>query len=445
MVWILYDHYYGTMVYISWADLLQGSFFIRCSLYLRIHGKKIVAEGMFIMKKIIVIGASASAIGFIAKVRSFDQESQILCFSGESHIPYNRCLLADVLQEDKALSDIQLKPDTFFEDNRVDLRLNSWVTEINREQKYILCAGKQEFYDYLFIGIGTHAFVPSIPGVKLPGVFAFHTFSDITRLDDFIHQQMPKHALVIGAGINGIEAASALISKGLKVTVVDLYDTVMPLHLDKQAADYIESAMKKAGVMVMKGQKVVALHTRNKESVGRVQFESGACIATDCVVFATGSRPNSTLITQAGLHTVQGGFLAVNEKMQTSDPFIFAGGDICCAPDIVSKSLVRSATWSDAMLQGLIAATQLSTTPRLYPGVIGMRDSKFFGLDFYACGQTVNVQDYDAVVRTDKDYFHAFYLFDGKLQGFVLLGDISNLAKYRTLYVMQSNVIEGDL
>lgn len=394
-------------------------------------------------KKIVVIGASAASIGFISKLRSFDVISQVICFSAESSIPYNRCLLADFVQLDKKFEDIQLKPESFFQEYNVDLRLSSWVSSIDRERKTVVVNGQQESYDFLFIGTGTQAFIPNIPGIDLSGVFGFHTFADVDKLDDFVQDMMPKHVTVVGAGINGIEAVSSLVSRGLKVTVIDVYDSIMPMQVDKKVAQFIENLMKDAGVTLFKGQKVVGLAKRNKESVGRIQFESGAFLSTDCVVLATGSRVNSNLITSAGLQTKEGS-LVVNDAMQTSDESIYAGGDICMAQDIVSKELVKSATWADAMLQGLTAATQFSDTPRAYPGIVGMRDSQFFGLEFYACGQTTDVELFDLIEIHKKEQLHTFYLFDGVLKGFVLIGNVENLAKYRTFYLTQQIVHKSD-
>ena len=394
-------------------------------------------------KKIVVIGASAASIGFIAKLRSFDTHSKIICFSGESHAPYNRCLLADFVTQEKDLVDLQLKPEDFFTEHHVDLRLNSWVTAINAEQKFVVVNDKQESFDYLFIGIGTKPFIPTIPGIDLPGVFGFHTFADVEKLNGFIDESRPKTAIVVGAGINGIEAVSALVDRGVKVAVVDLHHSVMPLQVDQKVAQYIENIMKDAGVVLYKGQRVAALEVRNRAVIGRVQFEGGACVPTDCVVLATGSRVNSELIKQAGLEMLHGS-LVVNKNMQTSNPSIYAGGDICITQDIISKEMVKSMTWSDAMLQGLSAATQLSDAPRAYPGIVGMRDSKFFGFDFYACGQTTDTEIYDIIETHTKECLHRFSLSDGLLKGFVLVGNVDNLSKYRTFYLTQQPVENCD-
>lgn len=394
-------------------------------------------------RKIIVVGASAASIGFISKLRSFDALAEVICFSGEANLPYNRCLLADVVQQDRCFDDIALKAENFYQEHSIDLRLNSWVTQINPEQKTVVCNNQEESYDYLFLGIGTKAYIPEIVGTDLPGVFGFHTFADVDHLDTFLHDQHPKTAIVVGAGINGIEAVSSLVSRGIKVAVVDLYDQIMPLQLDRKAAQFVENLMKDAGVTILKGQKVSGLYTRGKARVGKVQFASGAFVTTDCVILATGSRVNSPLIEQAGLATKHG-YVLVDDTMKTSDPSIYAGGDICMAKDLVSHEIVKSATWADAMLQGLTAATQLSDKPRLYPGIVGMRDSQFFGLEFYACGQTTDVEMFEVIEYHKKDYLHKFYLFDGQLKGFVLIGNVENLAKYRTLYVTKQVVDEYD-
>jgi len=394
-------------------------------------------------KKIVVIGASAASIGFIAKLRSFDVKTQIICFSGEKSIPYNRCLLADFVSQEKDLIDLQLKSEDFFKENNVDLRLNSWVTSIDRENKTVTVNGNQESYDALFIGIGTQPFIPNIPGLDLPGVFGFHTFADVEKLNNFIDEHRPKNAIVVGAGINGIEAVSSLVDRGVKVAVVDIHSYIMPLQVDQSTSHYIEKKLTDAQVAMYKGHKVIALETRNQQVVGRVKLEGGACIPTDCVVLATGSRVNGDLIKQAGLKMLQGS-IVVNESMQTSDSSIYAGGDVCIAQDIISKEMVRSMTWSDAMLQGLTAATQFSDKPRLYPGIVGMRDSKFFDCDFYACGQTIETDIFDIIENHKKGYFHRFYLSQGVLKGFVLVGNVENLAKYRTFYLTQQEVAKAD-
>lgn len=418
------DDAFGWLFFVNSVNL-------ELSIFYKMH---LSAQRNYMLTKFIVIGASAASVSFMTKLRSFDQVSTIICFSAESNLPYNRCLLADVTEQAKNLTDIELKPEAFFTQHAIDLRLNSWVSSIDRVAKTVTVNGYVESYNYLFIGTGTQQFVPAIAGTDLVGVFGFHTADSVDRLDKFIHNMMPKTATVIGAGINGMEAVSALVARGLKVSLIDQHATIMPLQVDAKVAAYIERLASDAGVVIYKGQQVVAIEQRIKSGVGRIKFASGAALPTDCVVLATGSTVNSQLVSDAGLQMHKGSLL-VNNCMQTSDAAIYAGGDVCATADIVSGEIVKSATWADAMLQGLTAATQFSDKPRNYPGVVGMRDSTLFGREFYACGQTVDVDIFERIEIANQDLLHVFYLFDNQLKGFVLFGNVEKLAQYRTWYL----------
>lgn len=395
-------------------------------------------------KKFVVIGASAASIGFISKLRSFDKDSQIICFSGEKSRPYNRCFLADFVTEEKDFEDLALKPESFFDDNQVDLRLDTWVTSINREDKTISYGdGQTESYDYLFVGTGTRPFYPNIEGLDMPEVFGFHNFEDVEKLHQFLDMNQVKTAAVVGAGINGVEAVSSLVDRGLQVALIEMGPSAMPGQVDKKTAQFIEKLMKHHNVVTYFNQSVSAIEEHN-DKISRIKLSSGAYLSIDCVVFATGNSINTDLIEKAGLELFEQS-LRVNNALQSSDPVIYAGGDICAAPDMVSKDVVRSATWPDAMLQGLCAATQFSDKPRAYPGVVGMRDSYFFGMQFYACGSTVEADGIQVVEKGKKDWMHRFYLKDGCLKGFVLCGNADRLADYKRMYMTQCCIEESAL
>lgn len=395
-------------------------------------------------KKFVVIGASAASIAFITKLRSFDKQSQIICFSGEKTVPYNRCFLADFVTGEKDFQDLALKQESFFEENEIDLRLDSWVHAIDKDAKTVTYGNDQtESYDYLFIGTGTTPFYPKIDGINMPEVFGFHNFEDAKKLHTFLEMNSVKTAAVVGAGINGIEAASSLIDRGVKVALIEMNSSVMPMQVDIKIAHFIEKLAKKNGVVTYFNQSVVAIE-EHQEKISRIQLSSGAYLSVDCVVFATGNRINTALVEQAGLQLFEQS-LEVNSNLQTSDASIFAGGDICVAPDMVSGELMRSATWPDAMLQGLCAATQFSEKPRNYPGVVGMRDSYFFDMQFYACGQTIESDDMQIVEKGKKDWMHRFYLQDGCLKGFVLCGNVEKLAEYKRMYMTQCSIEESAL
>ena len=396
-------------------------------------------------KKFVVVGASAASLAFITKLRSVDKESDVTCVSGESEIPYNRCFLADYLSEDIAFEGMLLKPKEFFEQNNITLKLNSWVTGINTDKNYVLLGSEQVSYDYLFLGIGSKPFIPNIGiDLSMKNVSTFHTAADIKKIVTSIEQEKPMNVVVIGAGLNGVECASALHSKNITVSLVDQAESLLPLQVDDQASEYVASILQHRSVGMLLGNSVVSLCSQDGR-VQAVKLDSGATIPTDFVVLATGSVPYQELLQQTSIKT-QEGSIVVDASMKTSVDNVYAGGDICIVQDAVTKELVKSSTWSDAMLQGLCAATQFSSAPRQYPGAIGLRDSKFFDYSFYACGKTVGYDEsYKVVTHIGMDSLTKLYTKDNKLKGFLLIGDITKVADYKRLYLMQQELSEQDL
>jgi NAD(P)H-nitrite reductase large subunit len=391
---------------------------------------------------IVVIGASAASISFIAKVRSQDSTSTIVCFSAEEEYPYNRCFLADVLTGKKTESDILLKPESWYKEHNVQLCLGRYVTDIVPDEKYIIVDGDEEVpYDILFVGTGSSAVQLPLAGLQDSlNVFNFHTLADIKNIQTFVDGFEQARALVIGGGINGIEAASALCELGCLVTIVEKQDRLMSSALDETCAQFVENRAQEHGVTIMPGVYVTKIVLDETDAmVQSVQLSNKKNIKVDLIVCAVGAKVNNELAVRAGFAMLQGGIL-VDEYMKTNKPDVYAGGDVCVAQDIVTKKKVRSASWPDAMLQGLTAATQLSQSPRSLQGIINSRDSHFFGIDFYSCGNTVGDDSIEIREETSTDFFHRLYIKDNKLHGFVLFGNIEQLAKYKQLYVTQKEI-----
>lgn len=392
-------------------------------------------------KRFVVVGASAASLAFISKLRSIDKESEIICISGESDIPYNRCLLADYVSQDLLFEQMLLRPEEFFEKNNIDLRLNCWVTKIDIEHNHVLVGDQKVEYDYLFLGIGTRPLIPDIGiDLKAEGVFTFHTAQDAKRLSAYIDEKKPLNAVVIGAGLNGIEAVSALHDRNVTVGLVERAGHVLPAQVDRETAEYVESMLQHKGISTFLHHSVVQVCSVDGKVEG-LKLDSGTTIPTDCVIITTGSVVNSELLEDTGIATQQGSII-VDGNMKTSVNNVYAGGDICIVKDAVSQQPVKSCTWADAMLQGLCAATQFSEKKRTYPGYIGLRDSKFFGNEFYACGQTVDHDaSFEVVTHPGVDSLTKLYVKDNRLKGFVLIGDISKIAEYKQLYLTQKEIV----
>ena len=179
--------------------------------------------------------------------------------------------------------------------------------------------------------------------------------------------------------------------------------------------------------------------TENGQASG-VLCKSGIKIPAEMVICATGSRVQSSLV-QSGDLEMSGPSIVVDYTLKTSDPAVFAAGDVVFTNELVSECKKQSMTWSDAMLQGLCAASQLSEKPRNYAGLIGMRDSEFFGRAFYACGETIDVDRYEIIEKKGEHFFHRLYLQDCCLKGFVLVGNTDQMPYYRQLFLTQKKYL----
>lgn len=394
------------------------------------------------MKKIIVVGMSAASVAFVTKLRSFDKESEVICFSGESSAPYNRCLLADFLTGEIVEQQLHLKSDDFFTEHQITLKLNCWIIKIDTLQKRVYTEHESYSYDVLFLGMGTRPVIPpcikKIP-TSVQGVFSFHMLHDIEKINEFVLKNKPQSALVIGAGLNGIEAASSLMQLGIAVGIVEMNYSILPGQVDATVAEWIADKARHQGLGIFTGRKVTKVCYEQSRIVG-VCLDSGTLISADMIVVAAGSQVNSEILHDAGI-ALQDGSVIVNKFMQTNVESVFAAGDLCIVPEMLTGKLVRSTTWSDAMLQGLCAATNFSSQPRSYLGIVGLRDSYFFGMDFYACGKTLEVDSTVEVIFIVQDKsLKKLFIKNEQLIGFVLIGDISKLSEYKKWYMTQVKI-----
>ena len=398
------------------------------------------------IKKIIVIGMSAASVSFVVKLRSLDKQCQIICFSAEADVPYNRCHLADFLTRDMQLEEIFLKPETFFVQQNIELHLNTRVTRIDIAKNTIYVGDSAHGYDYLFLGVGSSpCLLPCQRAQPSDNVFTFHALQDMENIKKYIKNHRVKVACVVGGGINGLEAASSLRFLGISVVVVEAKLALLSGLVDNQAAQWILYRAQLNGVTVLTDRRVVNFHKKvQSDLVSDICLDGGSTINVDMVIVAIGSAVNQELIKGTEIKT-QDGAVVVDDYMQTNVGNVFAGGDVCMVKHMVSSVKVRSVTWSDAMLQGLCAAVNVAhllsgIAKRAYPGAVGIQDSYLFGKAFYVCMRPMlNDKECEIIQRAvHGNSLKILYTTNkGILVGFVLIGDLSGIEEYKKWYVTQ--------
>ncbi|HEY9900412.1 MAG TPA: FAD-dependent oxidoreductase [Pantanalinema sp.] len=329
--------------------------------------------------KLVIIGGVAGGATAAARARRLDEHADITVFERGPYVSYANCGLPYFISGDIAdRSELLLQtPESFEARYGVRVRVNTEVIRIDREQRRVLVRGAQgeEWvpYDKLILAQGGQPVMPSVSGIDAPHVFKLWTVPDMDRIDDHIAEQKPRTAVVVGGGFIGLEMAEAFKKRGLDTTVVEFQPTVMGV-MDAEFGKWVASELEENGVHVETGVGVKAVLPEDRA----VELSDGRVLPAELVLFSVGVRPELSLAKEAGLELGPSGGLLVDEHLQTSDPFIYAAGDMVEVLQRVSGKRVRVPLAGPANRQGRIAASNALGMPMPYAGALGTSVVKVF-------------------------------------------------------------------
>ncbi len=387
-------------------------------------------------KSYVVIGASAASIAFMNKVARLDAQARIICISQEKELPYNKCFLADYCAGIKAESEVLLN--TTFLNNRVTWYLNTEVVKINTDSKKVVTHDGQAIeYGNLFLGMGSSPFIPSFADNNT-NIYTFHTLNDTNKLLAQVRAGACKKAIIIGAGLSGIECADALHKNGVQVTLIEQKSTILPAILDTDSAFFLQEHIAAQGISILNNQRVSSIN----ETAKQVCLSDQSCLDADVIVIATGLRPNTYVTRNTGIEQGPLGGILVDEHMQTSVKGIFAGGDLIEITNTLNGQVTLSCTWPDAMFQGMMAAQGAFGKPaQPYKGAPIIVNSAFFGLNFAQAG-LVESKGANArkIVKKGSDYYQSFIVENDQLKGFIVLGNAHDFGMLKRLILTGQSV-----
>lgn len=317
------------------------------------------------MRKVLIIGGVAAGAGCAARLRRLDEKAQIVMIERGEYISYANCGLpyhvGDVI---KSRSALLVTPEEVMRKRfHVDVRTRSEAIEIDREQKKVricdLRTGKEyeEPYDKLLIATGSSPFRPAIPGIDSPRILTLWTVPDADHIRSMIRDKGAKSAIVVGGGFIGLEMAENLRHAGLKVFIIEATDQVMA-PVDLEMAMILHANIRENGVDLRLGNGV-STFADNGKSVD-VTLVSGEVLTADMVILSIGVRPNSRLAKDCGLKLNARGGIVVDDMLRTSDPDIYAAGDVIEVEDFVSKDRTMVPLAGPANKQGRIAADNIA-------------------------------------------------------------------------------------
>ncbi len=369
--------------------------------------------------KLVMIGNGMAGVRTLEELLKIAPDLyDITVFGAEPHPNYNRILLSPVLAGEQTLPEIVLNPLAWYADMGITLHLGKAVTRIDRVKRVVHAAdGTAAPYDRLLIATGSTPFILPVPGKSLDGVIGYRDIADTEAM--IAAATKYKHAVVIGGGLLGLEAANGLMLRGMKVTVVHIAPWLMERQLDDVAGGLLRKSLVDRGLDFLIGAQTESLLGDDDGRVRAVRFKDGTEVPAQLVVMAAGIRPNTALAESAGLHCQRG--IAVTDTLQTiTDARIYAVGE-CAAHRGIAYGLV-----APLFEQAKVCATHLAEFGiGRYLGSQVSTKLKVTGIDLFSAGDFMGGEGCDEIVLSDPQggVYKKLVIKDDKLVGACLYGD----------------------
>ncbi|MDN6874035.1 nitrite reductase large subunit NirB [Pseudomonas citronellolis] len=371
--------------------------------------------------KLVLIGNGMAGIRTLEELLKIAPDLyEITVFGAEPHPNYNRILLSPVLAGEQTFEDIVLNDLNWYADNGIRLLLDRKVVKLDRRQRKVYAAdGSEAEYDRLVIATGSNPFILPVPGNRLEGVIGYRDIADTQAMIDTAKHH--SHAVVIGGGLLGLEAANGLKQRGMDVTVVHLADWLLERQLDRTAGKLLQSALEARGIRFRLNTVTDELMDNGDGRVCAVQFRDGDVVAADLVVMAAGIRPNTELAEKSGIPCNRG--ILVNDTLQTYDPRIYAIGE-CASHRGIAYGLV-----APLFEQAKVCANHLAQFGfASYKGSVVSTKLKVTGIDLFSAGDFMGGEGTETITLSDPigGVYKKLVIKDDVLVGACLYGDTAD-------------------
>ncbi len=324
------------------------------------------------VKKILIVGGVAAGATAAARARRLDESAEITIVEKGRYVSFANCGLPYFISRDipKRSSLILQTPEGFFSRYRVNVLLQTEALSLDRSARSVRVRGPEGesdlTYDSLILAQGGTPVFPPIRGLDSPNVFRLWTLPDMDGVHKFLETEKPSSAVVIGGGFIGLEAAEAFTKRGHATSIVELTETLMP-PADPEFGRLIRRSYETAGARVFTGRSVRSVDSGS----GTITLDDGTEIPAGIVLVSAGVRPNTELARAAGLEIGPSGGISVDEGLRTSDPNIWAAGDMAEISHRVGGRRIRVPLAGPANRQGRIAATNALGGSMTYRGALG--------------------------------------------------------------------------
>lgn len=369
--------------------------------------------------RLVIIGSGIAGHSACHSALESSANIEVFIVTNEVSALYSPCVLPHYLS-----GQISRKHVLISVDYRKDLARTHWIDQstvaaIDRERKFVSLGHETLAYDRLILALGGYSVTPPIPGVNLPGVFHFKTLSDADKLIVW----PGKRAVVVGAGPIGVEVATALASRGMQVSLVELRDQVFPAILDVAPARIVQKLLVDTGIQVIVGERVQCVTGKHRVEAVMTTRDT---IPADLVVFAVGILPAVHVAEGAGLNIGQTGGIVTDPFLRTSDPYIWACGDCVETHDALTGFPTLNMLWPNAKSQGLIAGFNAAGGSKIYHGSLRCLAINVLETFVFSFGATSRSLPNCIVAEKETGRGVVRYLMqDGRVAGVQIIGDDS--------------------
>jgi nitrite reductase (NADH) large subunit len=387
--------------------------------------------------KLVMVGNGMAGVRTLEELLKLTPDLyDITVFGAEPHPNYNRIMLSPVLAGEQGIQDIILNDLDWYREHNILLHLNKTVVRIDRLKKIVYAVdGTAAEYDRLLLATGSNPFMLPVPGIELDGVIGYRDIHDTNTM--IAAAEKHRHAVVIGGGLLGLEAANGLALRGMDVTVVHIMPWLMERQLDKSSAQMLQASLEAKGLKFLLEKQTQQLVGDGAGRVSAVRFKDGSEIPADLLVMAVGIRPNTALAESAGIHCNRG--IVVNDTMQTYDPSIYAVGE-CASHRGTAYGLVAPLFDMAKVCANHLARMGIAR----YQGSVTSTKLKVTGIDLFSAGDFTGSDQTDEIVLHDATggVYKKLVLLGDKLIGAVMYGDTKDGSWYFQMIRDGKNISE---
>jgi NADPH-dependent 2,4-dienoyl-CoA reductase/sulfur reductase-like enzyme/ferredoxin len=368
------------------------------------------------VRSVVIVGNGIAGVTAADHVRALHPDCAIHLVARERHHLYNRMAITRLIYGRSAMSRLYLQPDDWYEERKIACWLNTQVISIDRDaRRAVLATGEALSYDRLILASGSSSHLPPIANFGLPGTFVLREADEAMQVRSFVQAWRCHKAVIAGGGLLGVEVGYAMHKLGLDVTVLERGEWLLRRQLDERGSHFLRQYLLRLGLDIVLQSEADAV--QGDERVRQTRLKDGRALPCDLFVVAAGIAPNVQLARAAGLEVKRG--VVVDDFMRTSDPNIFAAGDVCEFNGQVAG------LWPVAVEQARIAAVNALGGQEEYRETAPAIALKVVGIDLLSMGHIEPRSANDAAIVLEEPHEHRYrklIISENKIVGAILLG-----------------------